>query len=162
MRVRCALAVVVAVIGCGGEYADEAPPLEGRQAPVYNPQRFDAMEPGIFKAYLRAQDALAHDRYESAVAALADLAKHSDGELLSVAVAASRAEDLAGVRVAFRSLSEQVIALPRPQGLDVVYCPMAFSYAGARWVQTSGTVMNPYYGASMQHCGARPGSRSRC
>ena len=30
---------------------------------------------------------------------------------------------------------------------------MAFDYAGGYWVQRDGPIMNPYFGASMLHCG---------
>ena len=41
-----------------------------------------------------------------------------------------------------------------PEGIEVAYCPMAFNYEGGRWLQQSGDISNPYYGASMLRCGA--------
>ena len=30
---------------------------------------------------------------------------------------------------------------------------MAFGYLGARWIQRTGELANPYFGARMLHCG---------
>lgn len=150
--ILAALAVLAALTsGCGGEPAQE--PTPARPAVAYDAARFDAMEPGVLRAYLQAQDALAHDRFEPAHAALVVLVEHTDGDLRPLAEAAAAAPDIGSARRAFQPLSEHLITTRLPEGYGVVYCPMAFDYAGAPWVQAEGDIMNPYYGAAMLHCG---------
>ena len=70
-----------------------------------------------------------------------------------LAHAAADASDLASVRVALKPLSAAVQKLPLPEGMALAYCPMAFDYEGGHWIQKDGHIMNPYFGASMLHCG---------
>ena len=35
-----------------------------------------------------------------------------------------------------------------------VHCPMAFDNKGADWLQGTGSIRNPYFGADMLSCGA--------
>ncbi len=126
----------------------EDPSFDDIPAPPqpFDAQRFADMEAGLFKSYLQLQDALAHDEFAAAQAA----AKTLPGP----AQAAGSAADITALRVAFRGLSDGVIARHRPEGFGVAYCPMAFDNEGARWVQSDGDVSNPYYGAAMLRCGA--------
>ncbi|MED5415531.1 MAG: hypothetical protein VYC64_11290 [Candidatus Latescibacterota bacterium] len=120
---------------------------------VYDASNYDDVAEGPFKHYLRAADALAHDRFEEARASLKTMATSSEGELQALAQTAAAASDIAAIRVAFKPLSQAVQALPLPEGMALAYCPMAFDYAGGHWVQRDGPIMNPYFGASMLHCG---------
>ncbi len=126
----------------------EDPSFDDIPAPPqpFDAQRFADMEAGLFKSYLQLQDALAHDEFAAAQAA----AKTLPGP----AQAAGSAADITALRVAFRGLSDGVIARHRPEGFGVAYCPMAFDNEGARWVQSDGDVSNPYYGAAMLKCGS--------
>ena len=68
--------------------------------------------------------------------------------------------DIATVRLAYRKMSEGVIAwlAQNPDaraGLVLVHCPMTFTNEGAYWVQREGTIANPYEGAMMLRCGAK-------
>jgi Cu(I)/Ag(I) efflux system membrane fusion protein len=136
--------------GCAEDPSfDDIPPPQ-----PFDAQRFAGMEAGLFKSYLQLQDALAHDEFASAQAAAATLAGLADGDLTGPAEAAVAAADITALRVAFRELSEGVIARDRPEGLGVAYCPMAFDFEGARWLQPEGDLSNPYYGATMLRCGA--------
>ena len=70
------------------------------------------------------------------------------------------AADIATARLAYRKMSDGVIAhlAANPDaraGLQLVYCPMAFTNAGAYWVQAQGKLRNPYEGAMMLRCGAK-------
>ena len=120
----------------------------------FDAQRFADMEAGLFKSYLQLQDALAHDEFAAAQAAAKTLPGLAAGDLPGPAQAAGSAADIIALRVAFRELSDGVIARHRPEGFGVAYCPMAFDNEGARWVQSDGDVSNPYYGAAMLRCGA--------
>ncbi len=70
------------------------------------------------------------------------------------AAALGKAKDLETARDAFKSLSDSLIEFTKGQKAatgtyHVAYCPMA----KASWLQTGKTVMNPYMGKSMPHCG---------
>jgi hypothetical protein len=69
------------------------------------------------------------------------------------------AADIATARLAYRKLSEGMIAwldanTEQREGLMLVHCPMAFANEGAYWVQPRGQLRNPYEGAMMLRCGA--------
>jgi len=140
---------------CGeGQNAAESPEPVTRSATVVS--AFD-FEDGLLKHYLVAQDALARDQLYEAQAALATLssfAGYSDSGLQSIVDEAVWTNDVKAVRRAFEQISEVLIAMELPEGYRLAYCPMAFNYEGARWIQAEGEIMNPYYGASMQNCGA--------
>ena len=68
--------------------------------------------------------------------------------------ALAKAKDLEAARAAFKSLSASLIQFVQGQKAaagtyHVAYCPMA----NASWLQTGTTIMNPYMGKSMVHCG---------
>jgi len=76
--------------------------------------------------------------------------------------AASRLEsatDIAEARRQFDTLSDAMLSLERRFGhvgggpRFEAYCPMAFDDRGARWLQRSRDILNPYFGASMLRCG---------
>lgn len=151
-----AFAAAALIAGCASEPVDppaaEAPAAEP-EADAYNAQRFDDRPAGVVRAYLRAQDALAHDRFDEAAAALTALAGHATDDLGPLAESAAQAADLDGARLAFRGLSAKLIESPLPEGLQVAFCPMAFDNEGGRWIQSEGEIMNPYYGSAMLRCG---------
>ena len=73
-------------------------------------------------------------------------------------------------RSAFERASTALIAMveaggnPLPRIVYVARCPMAFDNRGARWLQDSAEIRNPYFGASMLTCGSveaqyAPGAR---
>ena len=75
-------------------------------------------------------------------------------EVAQQAEALAKAKDLETARAAFKSLSESLIDFVKGQKAaagtyHVAYCPMA----KASWLQTGKTVMNPYMGKAMPHCG---------
>jgi hypothetical protein len=75
------------------------------------------------------------------------------------AVSRMGAADIATARLAYRKLSEGMIAWlaahpEQREGLMLVHCPMAFTNEGAYWVQRRGDLRNPYEGAMMLRCGA--------
>ena len=104
--------------------------------------------------YISVQEALAADNWESAHKAIKGLLEKTEDPLKAKVEAAAKAGDMEGLRVAFKPLSEAIAKSPIPEGTILAFCPMAFDDTGAPWVQKDGQIMNPYFGASMLHCGA--------
>jgi Protein of unknown function (DUF3347) len=122
------------------------------------------MEPvqSVYDNYITVQGALAQDSLKGVSTAATAMAKaiHSDSmkmlspKLAQQAEALAKAKDLGTTRDAFKSLSDSLISYLKEQKVPVgayyvAYCPMA----KASWLQTSKTILNPYMGASMVHCG---------
>ncbi len=116
----------------------------------------------VFDGYIKVQQALAQDSLEGVPASAQVMAKSIRGDsrkALSPKVAAQaealgQAKDLATARAAFKPLSESLIQYLKVQKVPAgtyheAYCPMA----KASWLQTDSTVMNPYMGKAMIHCG---------
>ena len=82
------------------------------------------------------------------------LAKMNDG-----LGAIREAGDIVGVRAGFEPLSvglaEAILKLGVETGgpLYELFCPMAFDYKGATWLQRDPEVRNPYFGTAMSTCG---------
>ncbi len=122
------------------------------------------MEPvqSAFDNYIKVQGALAQDSLEGVSAAAGAIAKAVQGDSMKMlpqeaaphSEALSKAKDLETARAAFKPLSESLIQFVKGQKAAAgvyheAYCPMA----KASWLQTGKTVMNPYMGKSMVHCG---------
>ncbi len=107
-----------------------------------------------FQYYVTSQAALAVDNYDEAAASLEKLAAESTGDLKLMAEKAAQAENIESMRNAFIALSDQMASLDLPEGYVVAFCPMANNSMGANWVQKDGAIMNPYFGTTMQDCGA--------
>jgi hypothetical protein len=130
--------------------------------PSVSPKVF--MEPiqSVYDNYITVQGALVQDSLEGVSTAATAMAKaiHGDSmkmlspKLAQQAEALAKAKDLATARDAFKSLSDSLISYLKEQKVSggsylIVYCPMA----KASWLQTSKTILNPYMGTSMVHCG---------
>ena len=93
---------------------------------------------------------------------IAPNARRTWHELAStVADAASKLETsstLDGARSEFERISMATEVALRVLGstapMHVMHCPMAFDGRGARWLQRSEALRNPYFGASMLNCGS--------
>ena len=162
-----------------GTVREEAPQPSAREdlAPAY-------------EAYLSAQTALAGDDMEAATSAMRLVSERASQvdegsfsidslprwqslsqDLIAAADRGGSAPDIAQARVDFELLSRAMIALNEQFGhageaaYYLVFCPMAFDEVGARWLQSSEAIRNPYYGASMLNCGevekALPGREGR-
>ena len=77
----------------------------------------------------------------------------SSGSLKKLSELAASGKNLSEMRETFRVISEFFKNQKLPQGTIVVYCSMAFNNRGAYWIQRSGEIRNPYYGAYMLSCG---------
>ena len=108
----------------------------------------------VFAQYIAAQEALADDNFTGAQQALKGMADAATESLSPVASAAAGSGDIETMRAAFKPLSEAIIGGEIPEGYVRAFCPMADGDRGASWVQKDGSsLMNPYFGASMLHCG---------
>ncbi|USN99090.1 MAG: efflux RND transporter periplasmic adaptor subunit [Phycisphaeraceae bacterium] len=128
----------------------------------------------VYSAYLEAQEALSSDDLEGFRRAAADLKAAIDavstagliGEPLGVwrnATARLRiagpTPDIGVARTQFEAMSEGMISLEAAFGhggdetWQVAYCPMAFDFKGAEWVQRGTEINNPYFGHKMLRCG---------
>ena len=84
----------------------------------------------------------------------------ADCKRLKMSLAAlARAATLVAARQQFDVVSQALIGMIKkyavrpPATLYRMHCPMAFDGRGADWLQTEEQVMNPYFGATMLHCG---------
>jgi hypothetical protein len=121
----------------------------------------------LLTPYLAIGEVLSSDRIEGidklgAQVVEAGQSRASEPGVAEILAAAGRvgSPDIATVRLAYRKLSEGMIAwlLANPdarEGLELVHCPMTFTNEGAYWVQRSGQLRNPYEGAMMLRCGAK-------
>jgi Cu(I)/Ag(I) efflux system membrane fusion protein len=136
-----------------------------KSTPTDSRQQLKLSQPAqaVFSGYLKAQSLLAKDTLEGvrgvatemAEAIRSDAQKSFPSAVSEHAEALARAENLEAARAAYKALSESLIGYLKEQkaaigSYYVVYCPMA----KASWVQTHKTVINPYMGMSMIHCGS--------
>jgi hypothetical protein len=108
----------------------------------------------ILAGYETVRAALADDDLAAAKTAVQKLATDADrlhhAGIASSAKAVARADNLAGAREAFKTLSVEVVALAKhTKGYFILTCPMA----QADWVQSTQQVANPYLGKDMLTCG---------
>ena len=125
-------------------------------------QALPAQLEAVVAPYIAIQSALASDTMEGVPAAAADLLKAAkaqpslfDATLVGAAQTLANAKEIKTARAALRPLSDALIKVMaerggKNSGRVEAYCPMA---KGA-WIQTSGKLRNPYYGASMLECGS--------
>jgi hypothetical protein len=108
----------------------------------------------LIPRYEKISAALVADDFAGAQAAARQLAAEADkfhrAGIAAAAHAVARAGGLAAARAAFKTLSNETIALARQQkGFFIMTCPMA----QADWVQSTRAVANPYFGQAMPTCG---------
>src|SRR5258708_23852194 len=116
----------------------------------------------VYDNYIQVHAALAQDSLEGVSKATTAMVKAIQGDSMKMlpqkvtqqAEALLKATNLETARAAFKPLSESLIHYLKEQKVPAgsyheVYCPMA----KASWLQTDKTVMNPYMGKAMIHCG---------
>jgi Cu(I)/Ag(I) efflux system membrane fusion protein len=135
-------------------------PSTGKAPAQTDPEVTARLEKNI-QLYLPIAKALADDDPTTAANAAAKLAEST--ELPAIRKSAeiiAAAKDLKPQRAAFETLSSDLIAQVRANGLDrvgnayVIHCPMVDRNKGADWLSNIPQVLNPYYGDSMLDCGA--------
>ncbi|MCB1130265.1 MAG: efflux RND transporter periplasmic adaptor subunit, partial [Verrucomicrobiae bacterium] len=118
--------------------------------------------PRLMEAYLALQAALAADDLDTAkdaVTAMMDIAGHAGAlpKLLHKMMAAETLDELR--KPHFELLSNAMIteAKAHPESFNgplfLMHCPMVYRDRGADWLQRNKPLQNPYFGASMLHCG---------
>jgi protein SCO1 len=144
------------------EGATPAPagPLPERAA---GPVRDSLASYEAMRARLAADDLVGAQSHAAAIAdaatrasADAGAARHGLLDLAAAARAVGAAADIAAARLSFGDLSKNVVALMAGdpalrEGRFLFLCPMASGYQ--KWVQTSPTLNNPYWGKRMLTCG---------
>ena len=143
------------------------------------PEQFRKQLAGLFDAYFAVQQALADDKHEAALAAATSGAdalaavemKLLNGpdheawmphasELKRILGELAAAKDIEAARQKFALLSEELLVVAKQFGpaggkpLYEIHCPMAFNNRGARWLQETKGVRNPYFGSAMLECGS--------
>lgn len=142
------------------------------------PEAFKQQLGLVFAEYEQLSEALAADKAEAARKAAAKVsgalqlvnASDLDGPSHNVwtenlskmtdGLAAIReAEDIVGIRTGFEPLSVGLSTVILKLGAETegplfeIFCPMAFEFEGATWLQRDEEVRNPYFGAAMHSCG---------
>ena len=138
--------------GFGGATHAAATPAPGSEMPR-----------GIVDPYLKIQLALADDRMDGVKANAGDIATAASSlgapamKIDTAALQLASTTELDDARVRFGALSDAIdtymtgLKLTMPDGVRVAFCPMAQK----PWMQQGGSAINnPYYGKSMQTCGA--------
>ena len=113
----------------------------------------EPLEP-VMANYIEAAKALAADDYNGAKKALMAMEAAAQGKLKALVQPAAAAEDIGQLRDHFKPLSDQMATQPIPKGFGLAYCPMVQDNLKGYWIQAEGEILNPYFGASMLHCGA--------
>ena len=118
----------------------------------------------IIGHYFATQETLAADNFEAAIATAKVLSATQEDsdcskDISKAAQAILKSSDIKEARKAFKALSDLVIPLVESDGIKstqahLVYCPMAFEFTGASWLQKDKAVANPYFGSEMFACGA--------
>jgi len=119
-------------------------------------------------SYFATQEALASDDFAAARTAASGLVKdcgeggYCENEL-NAAAAIAEAPGIGAARLAFKDWSDAVISKAKEGGLLMtaayeMSCPMALDNAGASWLQSTASLRNPYFGASMLMCGMHTAS----
>jgi len=115
----------------------------------------------LFDNYLKAQAALVQDSLAGVTDAGSVMSKTSSGAaskslppaVISQAESLAKAKDLDSARAAFKLLSNSLIELAKSHNATGTYHIAYCSMAKASWLQTGTTIMNPYFGKAMPHCG---------
>ncbi len=125
-----------------------------------------------YKVYQALQIALANDESKEAALSLNSLSKnlkktprtldkgHSE-HLANRFAKVAHSKSLEKIRNEMVKVSELMIDwlkknnLKPKEGAAIYFCPMANNNQGAEWLQTGGSVSNPFYGSAMLRCGEK-------
>ena len=110
----------------------------------------------MLEGYAVVSTALYKDDLAAAKKAASGMVKHDkDSAMAKHAQAIADSKSIDDARMHFKELSDIAIPIAKKEKtMHVAHCPMAMDGKGADWLQASDTeIQNPYYGASMAHCG---------
>ena len=113
--------------------------------------------PTILSDYLVLQKELARDNYADARAAFDRILLTINDVASDIHAISDEISDIITLRNEFENVS-RLLLLAAEQGflehpVYEAFCPMAFDFQGAYWLQNHDTIDNPYFGASMLRCG---------
>lgn len=132
-----------------------------------------ALDP-LYQAYFTLQNALADDDFAASkhaalafhdhVRAIDDTAPPPQwsalrDQLLTDADTCAEVSDIETLRQMFEPWAMAMIDASKAfghaadDGHFIAYCPMAFDWKGAAWLQADNVINNPYFGATMLRCG---------
>jgi Cu(I)/Ag(I) efflux system membrane fusion protein len=148
------------------------------QTLVEVPAAFSEQIARLYKRYLELHAALVNDDLSQAKQAAADCRKtlqavdmsliqgeahhrwmEQSGLLDGGLDRITQAESIDIARTTFESVAETLRVVIQTFGVDgtgevhVIRCPMAFDGRGARWLQSTDQIQNPYFGSKMKRCG---------
>ncbi len=126
------------------------------QSLLFCPSVQAAPRPEFIDGYLEIQTTLAKDSTEGLGARIPGLVTSLKKAGQEKAAAAARlmegAKSIGEHRDRFQKVSELLLPWLKKhkiKGLILAYCPMKKAY----WLQSAGSLRNPYYGAEMLECG---------
>jgi protein SCO1 len=158
-----AMNAAAAAGGAAPEAGAPVAPMAALPDPAKAPANDSLAAYEALRAHLAADDLPAAQKDAATVADAATKASTAGGparqglaDLAAAAKAINTAADMVAARAAFGELSKNVVALmvgnPNLRtGHYLFLCPMATGYQ--KWVQTSQTLNNPYWGKRMLTCG---------
>jgi len=146
-----AIAVALAVSACAPAPVPDKAPKAGSE-----------MSRAVVDPYLKIQAALSNDTIDGVRQNAGDLATAAAAlgapamKIDTAAVQLASAVEIEDAREKFGALSEAIDKymtgnkLKAPEGVKVAFCPMVQK----PWMQTAGTIDNPYFGKEMLTCGS--------
>jgi len=161
----CGLGLALLAVACGagsGGIGAVSCGFAGPTQAVATPAPGSELPRNIVDPYLKIQVALADDSVDGVKANAGEIATAASAlgapamKIDTAALQLASAADLEDARVKFGALSTAIdtyatgLKLKMPEGVRVAFCPMAQK----PWMQEGTAINNPYYGKSMQTCGA--------
>ena len=164
--------------GTGGD-SHEGHKMESMSKTFQAPEAFQDQVSDLVNAYLKLQNDLSHDEFETAKKSVSQFKKALDEvdmglvkaeahnawmtqstKLKNGVEAMEGSEAMAEARQGFEQVSNALIVVVKQfgtrkeQSLFVYNCPMAFGGKGGDWLQSKEGTENPYYGSKMFKCGS--------
>lgn len=126
-------------------------------------EREKSADQNVLSAYYALKDALVASDVKMASQKAMTMTRalkkaHDYGSIIIYAQSIAGADNLDDQRVEFEKISTIIYEMAKASKFKAdtvyrLYCPMAFDNKGAFWLSNSQTIMNPYFGDKMLHCG---------
>ena len=173
LKAAAVAAFILAIGACSSGAGEHKPPVENtspqtteaepiKKTPVQATVNDEVLQ-AVYLKYLDLSKALTDGDLTgarlSSNALEAGAVRLSGGsKLASLAANITVASGLAGQRLHFAALSNEMVRLVKKAGLHegaiyVDYCPMALNDKGAYWLSAEEEIRNPYFGEEMLTCG---------
>ena len=149
-------------------------PLRIRSEPIHPHSFLVQLEP-IYTAYLNTQERLADDDFSGFIEHAVQLngfvtsatpTNLTDDQLKiwnqssAMLITSTDFTSIDEARTYFGDMSKGIMDLEQAFGhredeiWNIAFCPMAFDFKGASWIQRGETINNPYFGEQMLRCGS--------